>query len=118
MPALRLGHQERLCRDPQALAEFYLRLGFTLTAWQGEDFCWLALGEFELLLRKSAAESPAESWGAQRQGLVLYTKDLDRTLAVLEAAGIPVASHDGDENCPLVRDPEGCWIQLVQHGEN
>ncbi len=107
----RPGHLERLCREPELLAEFYQKLGFEETVWQGRNHCWLKLGELELLLRRGEPADAAANWPGQRLGLVLYTDDLPGLLNRLKAEGIEPIARDGD--CPLLQDPEGQWVQLV-----
>lgn len=111
---LRLGHVELFVRDPQAAKAFYVDvLGFEVEAEQhGGRVVWLRLSDRALLLRPGTPPSPGASYQATRAGLVLFTDDLDASLASLRARGLEVRGDDGP-GCVTFTDPEGNWFQLV-----
>ena len=73
----------------------------------------MSLGETEILLRRGEPPAPTATYGEGPVALVLYVDSLEKTLARLAAAGLDPADHDGDD-CPLFRDPDGNWIQVVE----
>lgn len=123
MSALRVGHVEVFVRDTAAARRFYEEiLGFTVTAVQHEGrIVWLEMGGTTLVLRPG--ESPRgdrNAVGEYTRGgpaLVLYTDDHAATLAALAARGAMPCADDGP-GCPLFRDPDGNWIQIVDPREH
>ena len=111
---MKLGHIEIMATDPGASRRFYETLGFELVVIQGEGaFVWMGLGDGEILLRRGEPPAPAKSYREGPVALVLYVDSLDAELARLAAAGLAPVDHDGD-GCPLFRDPDGNWIQVVE----
>jgi hypothetical protein len=47
---------------------------------------------------------------------VLYTDNVDNDLALLQKRGLQIMGDDS--GCPLSRDPDGHWYQLVDPGQH
>lgn len=109
---IRLGHIEIFVQAPLKSRDFYVDiLGFELDAVQGENFVWVKSGEQEILLRRGANTAPAPDYQHAPAALVLYTDDLPRTRADLEAKG--VVFRGDDMGSPTFADPDGNWFQLA-----
>ena len=108
-----INHLALVCRDMQRTVDFYEGvLGFTVTDVQHDGrIVWLAMGGTTILLRPG---EPPRSDRYVRGGpaLILYTDDLAATLAAFAARGATPCGDDGP-GCPLFRDPDGNWIQVV-----
>ena len=110
---MKFGHLELFVRNPQLSREFYSHFGFELVADQGSDFTWIKSGDAEFLLRKHDVRHDAP-YGSTGPAIVLYTSDLPAAMRALSEKGLtPAACDRGEECCPLYRDPDGNWIQLV-----
>jgi catechol 2,3-dioxygenase-like lactoylglutathione lyase family enzyme len=109
-----LGHVEILARDVAASERFYVGgLGFEVTERQGPSAVWLRAGPASLLLRAGEPGPRASAYATSGTALVVYTDDLPGTLARLARAGVAPCGTDGGPECPLVRDPDGNWLQVV-----
>lgn len=109
-----LGHIEVLSRDVATAERFYVDgLGFEVAERQGPSFLWLRAGAASLLLRPGDPGPRAEGYASSGAAMVVYTDDLPATLARLAGAGVTPCGNDGGPECPLVRDPDGNWLQLV-----
>jgi catechol 2,3-dioxygenase-like lactoylglutathione lyase family enzyme len=111
---MRIGHVEVFVSDPRRARAFYEGvLGFEATDVQG-DFTWLRSGGAggpEVLLRPGRSAGRAPTYQSAPLAMVLYTDDLPRTRATLEARGLRFDGEDG--GCPAFSDPDGNWFQLV-----
>lgn len=109
---VRLGHVEVFVADlPRARAFYEGILGFEVTEVQGDGrYVWLRCGEGEILLRPGTPPT-SDRYGLGGPGLVVYCDDLPATLATLHERGADPVGKDG--TCPLFRDPDGNWIQVV-----
>ena len=112
---MRLGHVEVFVTDVGRARAFYEGvLGFAVTAVQGDGrFVWLRCGDGEVLLRPGKPPVSA-SYVSGGPALVLYADDLPATLESIRARGAEPCGDDG--GCPLFRDPDGNWIQVVDPG--
>src|SRR3954470_23669018 len=111
---MKIGHLELFVRDPLAARDFYTRvLGFELVTVQDDQFVWLKHGDFEILLRPGANRGMADRYAESGAGIVLYTEDVPRTVADLQARGLLFDGCDGAANCPTFTDPDGHWFQIV-----
>jgi len=109
-----LGHVEVLTRDVAAAERFYVDgLGFEVAERQGPSIVWLRAGAASVLLRPGRPGPRADGYAASGAAMVVYTDDLPATLARLAGAGVTPCGTDGGPECPLVRDPDGNWLQLV-----
>lgn len=116
---MRIGHLELVCRDVGATRAFYERLGFELEVEQaGGALVWLRGpgGGPEMLLRPGEPRPGADGYARASLGIVLYTEAPDAAIAGLRAAG--VAPSGEDAGCPLFRDPDGRWLQIVNPAEH
>ena len=91
-----------------------LLLGFELQEVQGDQFVWLRKDGAVLLLRPGRGVGRFPSYQAAPSAFVLYTEDLDRSMAELESKGLEFQGTDGSESCPTFTDPDGNWFQLVE----
>jgi catechol 2,3-dioxygenase-like lactoylglutathione lyase family enzyme len=115
----KLGHLEIFVHDMEISRAFYTALGFQHEASQGPNLTWMKLGDREILLRKNGYQSGAAAYGAGGPALVVYTDDLEATVKGLKTAGFVQSGCDnGDECCPLFRDPSGNWVQIVDPGDH
>ena len=113
MSAPRLGHVELFTRRPQELRRFWCTgLGAELSAEQPGGFTWLRMPGLELLLRPGDPPPPPDRYHDAGWALVCYTADLPAALRRLLELGYPPAGEDG-AGCPLLQDPDGRWVQLV-----
>jgi catechol 2,3-dioxygenase-like lactoylglutathione lyase family enzyme len=123
----RIGRTVVLVRDYDEAIAFYARLGFEALHDQrladGRRFVHLGLPAqpgVGLWLMEPAGEEGRARVGRQTGGeplLVLYTDDLDATLARLRAAGVEglgEPQRDGDGAHVHVRDLYGNGIVLVE----
>lgn len=116
---MRIGHTEIFVSDPQASKRFYTDvLGFDLEADQGGQFIWLKNGDSVFLLRPGRKAQGAPSYGDSASALVLYTNDLDASVATLKERGLEFRGTDGSDRCPTFSDPDGNWFQLVDPSEH
>jgi catechol 2,3-dioxygenase-like lactoylglutathione lyase family enzyme len=112
-----LGHLELFVRDVARSRAFYEDvLGFSLVADQGA-FVWLRSGATEMLLRPGDPRT-GERYEASAMTIVLYTSDLPGTMATLHDRGVVFEGTDGSASCPVFRDPDGHWIQLVNPADH
>ncbi|MCE9636333.1 MAG: VOC family protein [Planctomycetes bacterium] len=114
---MRFGHVELFVRDVVAARAFWEGvLGFEVTDVQhGGRIVWMRLGDAQVLLRPAVAAAVrdgAARYGTSGPAIVLYTDDHAGTLERLRAGGLVVEGDDGP-GCPVFRDPDGHWIQLV-----
>jgi catechol 2,3-dioxygenase-like lactoylglutathione lyase family enzyme len=113
--------------DLARMAAFYeaagFRLAFRTPAEGPPDHVELALDGFSLGIALSSSAQrdhglPADPTGAAAE-VVLWTDDVDRGVAHLEAAGATLLSapHDWLDALRVawVTDPDGNPVQLVQH---
>lgn len=111
---LTIGHIELFVSDPGASMIFYRDvLGFEVVAVQGDDFVWMGGGSIELLLRRGTPKPGEGPYDRSSCGIVLYTGDLDATVAELTQRGLAFDGTDGSGPCLTFRDPDGHWFQLV-----
>lgn len=114
---MRFGHIELFVRDPESARKWYeLTLGAEFSEEQADGMIqWLKIGKLEILLRPGQPGDSPEIYKHARSAIVLYTDDLDATVAALKARGLSFEGDDGP-GCPTFRDPDGNWFQLVEHG--
>ena len=113
---MRLGHLELFCKDCAATQAFYVDvLEFEETEVQGGQFVWLRSDGIEVLLRPTTGFQAAPSYSKSRQAMVMYVDDLIEFQSRLEERGIPLGEPDGSPDCLTLQDPDGRWIQVVEH---
>lgn len=112
---MRLGHIELFAADPQVTADYYIRFFGCEPVVQQADgaLVWIKSGEIELLIRPHGAAAEKATYLEGGPALVFYTSTLGEDRRRLAAAGVEQHGCDGQECCPLYRDPDGVWIQLV-----
>lgn len=112
---MKIGHIELFVSDPLASKDFFVNvLGFELVDNQEDQFIWLRLGEQEILLRKRASETTAAPFHQAHSNIVFYTEDLSATRTQLEQRGLKFEGED--QGCPIFKDLDGHWFQLVDPG--
>ncbi|NUL82294.1 MAG: VOC family protein [Armatimonadetes bacterium] len=109
---MRFGHIELFAKDVGATSRFYEAIGFERIDEQGPNIVWLKSGETELLIRPGSAPQ-ADAYASSGAAIVVYTDDLPGAISRLVAMGCSPVDYDGDEGCPLFRDPDGRWLQIV-----
>ena len=115
---MRWGHTEVFVSDPLRARNFYVDvLGFELQKVEEDEFVWLRKDGAVLLLRPGRGVGRFQSYQASPSAFVLYTDDLDRSVAELESKGLEFQGTDGSDRCPTFTDPDGNWFQLVDPGE-
>ena len=121
---MKVGHIELFCQDTAAVKEFYCRyLGCELEQEQEGGFVWLKSGAIEILLRPVSAggsmEEPLSGYGQTiGSALVFYTDGVAAKEAELDELELEKSFDGGDKQCPLYRDPDGRWIQIVDPGQH
>lgn len=111
---MNIGHLEIMARDPHVTAEFYCALlDVQIETVQHETYIWLATSPIPILLRPGRSEHHDAGYQDSSSAIVIYTSQLEAELARLAALGIVPSAYDGSPLCPLFRDPDGTWIQLV-----
>ncbi len=110
---MKLGHIELFVKDPLKSRDFYLSIGFKLIEVQNDRYVWLDAGPIHILLRPGSERKGTESYADGPMGLVIYTDDLDATIAALTKQGVAFRGTDGPERCLTFTDPDGHWFQLV-----
>ena len=114
---MRLGHIEVFVTDPMRAKAFYEDvLGFEVETVQGGQFVWLKNGPSSVLLRPKRQAADAATYQQSPSAMVLYTDDLDATVADLESKGLEFRGTDGSPGCLTFTDPDGNWFQLVSPG--
>jgi catechol 2,3-dioxygenase-like lactoylglutathione lyase family enzyme len=125
---MRFGHLEILVRDLTLARAFWEDgAGGVLTSLQGPAdaprFAWIDLGGGTVLLRADHPErssaacvgGPGDAaYGDRGPALVLYAPDVRAAVARFAAKGFPVCGDDG--GCPVLRCPDGTWVQIVDPG--
>jgi catechol 2,3-dioxygenase-like lactoylglutathione lyase family enzyme len=115
---LRIGHVEVFVEDPVRSMAFYRDvLGFEVVEVQRGKYVWLKLADAQVLLRPGRNPVEADEYAKSPQAIVLYTDDLNATLATLKSRGLEIRGHDGPPCCPTFTDPDGHWFQLVNPAE-
>ena len=115
---MQIGHIEIFVRDIAAARRFYVDvLGCTHHHPQMEHVAWLTLGDVTLLLRPGRVADGVEAYAGSHTATVLYTDDLDATMAGLTERGLTFRGTDGSDRCPTFTDPDGNWFQLVNPQE-
>jgi len=109
---MRWGHIELMCADTAATERFYAALGFDIVARQPGGFTWMEVTRSEILLRPGLPQEVASEYASAPSAMVLYVDDVDETMDRLGALGVEVLGDDGT-GCPLVRDPDGRWLQIT-----
>jgi catechol 2,3-dioxygenase-like lactoylglutathione lyase family enzyme len=111
---MRFGHIELFVQNTGESRRFYEEiLGFEVTVVQSEGkLVWLKLGDTEVLLRPGQAHAAQSRYRDASSGIVLYTDNLDQTLADLKRRGLELTGDDGP-GCPTFTDPDGHWFQVV-----
>ena len=113
---MKIGHIELAVLDPRRSVEFYCdKLGFKLVHNQDESFYWIELNSVEILL-KPGMVSETTQFKQATINIVFYTDDLSRTKYMLEEKGVKFTGED--QGCPLFRDLDGHWFQLVNPDEH
>jgi catechol 2,3-dioxygenase-like lactoylglutathione lyase family enzyme len=111
---IRFGNIEVFASDLEQSLRFYReRLGFEITAVQGDRFVWLRKNGVEILLRQGRPSQPASRYEDASTGLVLYTESLDEMVDELEGRGLQFRGTVDSDRCPTFTDPDGNWFQLV-----
>jgi catechol 2,3-dioxygenase-like lactoylglutathione lyase family enzyme len=112
---MRFGHLELFVSDTVNAARFYSEfLGFEVTVRQPGGFVWLKSGDAELLLRPGVPLGRSRKYDHSGSTLVIYVEALREVLARLADAGhVPLA--EDSPGCPVLQDPDGHWIQLVEY---
>lgn len=114
---MRLGHIELFCRDCFTTQAFYNDLlGFETTEVQGGQFVWLR-GEdgLEVLLRPGKSFQVPKCYQQSAVAFVVYCEDLEDFRERLRKAKVEVGDADGTPDNLTFRDPDGRWLQAVEH---
>lgn len=108
---MKIGHIELVVRNPRKSVKFYCEtLGFKLVQNQDDLFYWIELNGVEILLKPGKVMQAAQ-FKRTPINIVFYTDDLPQTKTNMEKNGVKFAGED--QGCPLFRDPDGHWFQLV-----
>lgn len=113
---MRFGHIELFCKNCNRTQEFYTQLlGFEETDVQGGKYIWLRSEETELLLRPTRTCNKANSYSENPVGLVFYCPDLEEFQSLALERGFELGPHDLEPGNVTVQDPDGRWVQVVEH---
>lgn len=115
--AMRLGHIELFCRDCFATQAFYTDiLGFETTEVQGGQFVWLRSEDgLEILLRPGKDYRAVGCYRQSGQAFVVYCDDLEHFHDRLVRAKVSIGEPGEEPDCLTFRDPDGRWLQAVEH---
>lgn len=114
---MRLGHIELFCRDCFATQAFYMDiLGLETTEVQGAQYVWMRSDDgLEILLRPGKGFKAPDAYQQSGQAFVVYCDDLDSLRERLAKAKVKVGELDDSPDCLAFRDPDGRWLQAVEH---
>lgn len=116
---IKVGHLEFYVRNPQRSKVFYRDvLGFEITVEIDPGLVWLEKDGLEILLRRGAGPAAVPRYEDAPAGTVLYTGNLERARAELEARGLEFKGTVDSEKCLTFTDPDGHWFQLVDPGDH
>lgn len=116
------GSIRYIVQDVQAAIDFYTtHLGFTVRSHPAPPFADVTRGSLRVLLSgpgsSGARATPADADRPGRNRIHLLVDDLDREVARLRAAGVPlrgdVVSGPGGQQI-LVADPDGNLVELFE----
>lgn len=116
------GSIRYIVQDVQAAIDFYTtHLGFTVRSHPAPPFADVTRGSLRVLLSgpgsSGARATPADADHPGRNRIHLLVDDLDREVARLRAAGVPlhgdVVSGPGGRQI-LVADPDGNLVELFE----
>lgn len=111
---MQFGHLELFVSDVSIATHFYQKvLGFEITTIQSENLVWLQCSSLEILLRQGQPPQSSQKYEQAPQGIVLYTKNLAETKALLESRQLEFKGTVDSEKCLTFTDPDGNWFQLV-----
>ena len=111
---MQFGHLELFVSNMSKSKHFYQEvLGFEVTVSQSEKLVWLQSGPLEILLRQGQPSQSSQKYEQAPQGIVLYTKNLAETKALLESRQLEFRGTVDSEKCLTFTDPDGNWFQLV-----
>jgi catechol 2,3-dioxygenase-like lactoylglutathione lyase family enzyme len=115
---MKIGHIEIFVTDPPKAKDFYHDvLGFEEVEIQHEKFVWMKKDKFTILLRPGKKKDAAPDYQSARQGIVIYTDNLEKAEEELKAKGLKFKGTDGSKKCLTFTDPDGNWFQLVNPEE-
>lgn len=107
---MHVGHIELFVSDVSESCDFYVtNFGCEVVVDRG-DLCWIKSGDLEILLRQ---KPEGDGYGSTGAAFVFYSDNLPKSQRDLNALGVEQAGCDGHDYCPLYRDPDGNWIQVV-----
>lgn len=109
------GHIELFVEDPEAARKWYeLVLKAEFLREQADGMIqWIKLGDTEIMLRPGAPGEPPDIYRQARSAIVLYTDDIDDTVAALKSRGLAFEGDDGPDR-PTFRDRDGNWFKLMR----
>lgn len=111
---MQFGHLELFVSNMSISKHFYQEvLGFEVTDSQSENLVWLQSGPIEILLRQGQPAQSSQKYEQAPQGIVLYTKNLTETKALLESQQLEFKGTVDSDKCLTFTDPDGNWFQLV-----
>lgn len=116
---MKIGHVEIFVKDPLKAKDFYIDvLGFELVEIQHNVIVWLKLNDYLIMLRPGKSASQSDSYQSTNKAFVIYTDDLDKTVAELKSRGLEFKGTDGSDRCLTFTDTDGNWFQLVNPNEH
>jgi catechol 2,3-dioxygenase-like lactoylglutathione lyase family enzyme len=116
---MKIGHIEVFVKEPLKAKDFYVDiLGFEVVEVQGDNIVWLKLHDSLILLRPGENKLQAKNYQSVNNALVLYTENLDSTVAELKSRGLEFKGTDGSDKCLTFTDIDGNWFQLVNPEEH
>jgi catechol 2,3-dioxygenase-like lactoylglutathione lyase family enzyme len=116
---MKYGHTEIFVSDPMTSKIFYESiLGFEVIDVQDDKYVWLKSDGAHFLLRPGRMNDQIDSYSSSKSAFVIYTEDLEESIATLESRGLKFKGSDGSPKCPTFTDPDGNWFQLVNPNDH